>query len=234
MLGVAVNRPAQILFASGCLMAGALSVGFLVKASPDGAPYVIAVFGLFIFAFVAVTGHSVLVAPSAITAGGLVGVAAALGPALVLMLWPPVPRSSVWAWAMVAAAFVAAAVFTGLRSGFRLVNAVLSGLLAAVVAALLIGPVVAAMVRFGPEVWVPEMESHALTPAAQLAERRSLAGEPYLFVLLPGAVLALILGVVALRTRGRVHTALPVRPVDGPRQIELGEVEPLPGSATGA
>jgi hypothetical protein len=224
MLGVATNRPAQILFAGGCLIAGGLSVVLLVKASREGAPYVIAVFGLFMFAFIAVTRRSVPVAPSAIAAGGIVGVTAALIPALVLMLWPPVPRSSEWALVVVAAAMVAAAVSTALRRGYRFFNAVLSGLLAAIVAALLIGPVVAAMVRFGPESWVPQMESHALTPAAQLAERRSMAGEPYLFVLLLGAVLALILGVLALSTRGRVRTALPVRPVDGRRQIELGEV----------
>jgi hypothetical protein len=225
MLGVAANRPAQILFAGGCLMAGALSVAFLVKASRDGAPYVIAVFGLFVFAFIAVTRRSVPVAPSAITAAGIVGVAAALIPALVVMLWPPVPRSSQWALVVVAAAMVAATALTALRSGVRFFNAVLSGLLAAIVATLLIGPVVAAMVRFGPESWVPQMESHALTPAAQLAERRSLAGEPYLFVLLLGAVLALVLGVLALSTRARVRTPRPVRPVDGPRQIELGEVQ---------
>jgi hypothetical protein len=224
MLGIAANKPAQILFAGGCLIAGALSVDVLVKASRDGAPYVIAVFGLFMFAFIAVTRRSVPVAPGAITAGGTVGVTAALIPAQVLMLWPPVPRSSEWAWVVVAAAMVAATVFTALRSGHRFIDAVLSGLLAAVVAALLTGPVVAAMLRFGPESWVPQMESHALTPAAGLAERRSLAGEPYLFVLLPGAVLALILGVLALSTRRRVRTALLVRPVDGPRQIELGEV----------
>jgi hypothetical protein len=82
----------------------------------------------------------------------------------------------------------------------------------------------AAMLRFGPERWVPPMESHALTPAARLAERRSLAGEPYLFVLLLGAALALILGVLALRTRRRARTAQPLRHLGRPGQIELGEV----------
>ena len=224
MLGVAANKPAQILFVGGCLVVGALSVDFLAGASRDGAPYVITVFALFLFAFIAVTRRSVPVAAGAIAVGGIVGVAAALIPALVLMLWPPVPRSSAWALVAVAAAMMGAAVVTALQGGFRFINAVVSGLLAAVVAALLIGPVVAAMLRFGPERWVPQMQSHALTPADRLAERRSLAGEPYLFVLLLGAVLALILAVLALRTRGRVRTALPVRPVDRPRQIELGEV----------
>jgi hypothetical protein len=224
MLGIATNRPAQILFAGGCLVAGTLAVDFLVNASREGAPYIIAVFGLFLFGFVAVTRRSVPVGPSALAAGGIGGVAAALIPALVLMLWPPVPRSSAWVWAWLLVAAAAAAVFTMLYSGSGFFNAAVAGLLAAVVAALLIGPVMAAMLGFGPRSWVPQMESHALTPAARLAEQRSLAGEPYLFVLLIGAVLALNLGVVALSTRKRVRTPLPVRPVDGPRQIELGEV----------
>ena len=224
MLGVAANRPAQIMFAGGCLAAGALSVVLLAGSSLDAAPYVITVFGLFIFAFIAVTRRSVHIAAGVLSAGGISGVAAALFPALVLMLWPPVPRSGEWALVMVAAAMVAAAIVSARHTGFRFLDAVLSGLLAAVVTSLLIGPEMAAMLQFGPERWIPQMESHALTPAAQLAERRSLAGEPYLFVLLLGAALALILGVLALRTRGRVRTALPVRPVDGPRQIDLGEV----------
>jgi ABC-type uncharacterized transport system permease subunit len=144
------------------------------------------------------------------------------------MLRPPVPASIGWAFVVVAAAMataavVTAAVVTARRGGPRLVEPVLSGLLAAVVAALVIEPVVATMLRFGPDSWVPRMTSYALTPAAQLAERRHLSAEPYLLVSLLGAALALMLGVLALRTRGRVRTIPPDRPVDRPRHIELGE-----------
>jgi hypothetical protein len=224
MLGVAANRPAQILLAGGCLGAAALAVDSLVEVPLGGAPYVIAVFGLFVFAFVVVTRRSVPLPAAAVATGGICGLGAALLPALVFMVRPPIPRSGEWALVLVGVAMVAAAVGTAWRGGFRFVNAVLSGLLAAVVATLLLGPIMAAMLRFGPDRWVPRMESHALTPAARLAERRSLAGEPYLFVLLLGAALALILGVLALRTRRRARTAQPLRHVGRPGHIELGEV----------
>jgi hypothetical protein len=207
----------------GCLTAGVLAVGFLAGASRNEAPFVIALFGVFIFGFVAVTRRRVPVAPGAITAGGIVGVLAALVPAVAFMLRPPVPASTGWAFVALAAAMAAAVAVSGLRGGFRFFNAVLSGLLAAVVAALLIAPVVGTMAQFGPESWVPRMESHALTPAARLAERRDVAGEPYLLVLLFGAVLAVLLGVLALRTRDRVRATPRRRPVDGPGHIELGE-----------
>ena len=99
----------------------------------------------------------------------------------------------------------------------------MSGVLAGVIAALLLGPAVVAMAQFGPESWVPQMASHALTPAARLAERRHLTGEPYLLVLLLGAVLSLILGILALNVRKWAGTTRPMQPVDGPRQIELGD-----------
>jgi hypothetical protein len=67
------------------------------------------------------------------------------------------------------------------------------------------------------------MVSHALTPAAWLGERRQLAGEPYLSVLLVGVVSALALGILALRRRP-VRTAPPAMQAEPPRQIELGEV----------
>jgi hypothetical protein len=121
---------------------------------------------------------------------------------------------------VVAAACLVAAGAVAARPGaFRPWDTVFSGLLAAVVAALLICVVVVVMARFGPPRWVPPMVSHALTPAARLAERRDLAGEPYLPALTVGIVLAITLGVLALR-RARP----PVTPTGEPRQIELGEV----------
>jgi hypothetical protein len=62
------------------------------------------------------------------------------------------------------------------------------------------------------------MASHALTPADRLTERRHLSAEPYLLVLLLGAVLALMLGVLALRSRGRGRTTRSVRSVPARRR----------------
>jgi hypothetical protein len=118
---------------------------------------------------------------------------------------------------------VAAGVVAARVGGWRRREMVVSGLLAVVVAALLICVVVVVMAQFGPESWVPLRVSHALTPAARLAERRQLAGEPYLPVLLVGVVLALTLGLSAVRY-GRVRTRPPAPPAGEPRQIELGEV----------
>jgi len=207
-------------------VAVAWTVGVLVQTPRDatGVLFVIAFFGVFVFAFTAVTRASAPVAPRAVAAGGIVGVVAGLGPAIVFMLWPPVPVSSGWAFAMVAAAGLGAAGLGARLGRLRLVDAVLAGLLAAVIAALLIGSVVMLMLQFGPEGWVPPMVSPALTPAARLGERRDLAGEPYLLVLLLGALLALLLGVLTLRARRRVRAASPVASVDGSRYIELGEV----------
>jgi hypothetical protein len=214
MLSIAANRPARVLVVGGCLLAGAAYAEFLIKALRDGAPFVVAIFGLYIFAFVAVTRASVPVPSATIAVGGLAGLTAVLVPAVVLMLRSPVPRSSAWALVVVGAALVAPAVVTPLRRRARPVDAVVSGLLSGVIAALLIGPVVTAMAQFGPESWVPRMVSHALTPAARLAERRDLAGEPYLLISLLGAVLALVLGVLALSLREPARRAPAVRTIE--------------------
>ncbi len=227
MFHTAASTPAWIVRfgGCGCLVVGALVVSTLITTpTPIAGLFVVAFFGVFAFGFTAVTGRSAAVAAVAIAAGGCVGVLAAVVPGLVFMLWPPVPRSVGWAFAVVVAACVVAAGVVAARlGGFRLWDTVFSVLLTAVVAALLIWLVMVVMVQFGPERWVPRIGSAALTPAARLDERRQLAGEPYLRVLLVGSVLALTLGVLALR-RGRVRTASPVTPADRPRQIELGEV----------
>jgi hypothetical protein len=155
MLGVAAHRPAWVVLVGGWLVVGSWAVDFLVEGSLDGVPYVLPVLGLFIFGFTAVTRHGVPVAPGAVSAGGIVGVSAALLPVPVFMFWPPVPASIVWAFVVVAAAMVAAVVITALRGGLRFLGAVLPGLLAAVVAALLIEPVVATMLQFGHKVGCP-------------------------------------------------------------------------------
>ncbi len=225
MFHTAASTPAWIVRFGGCLVVGALAVSTLITTPTlvEGL-FAVAFFGVFAFGFTAVTGRSAAVAAVAIAAGGSVGVLAAVVPGLVFMLWPPVPRPGGWAFAVVVAACVVAAGVVAARlGGFRLWDTVFSVLLTAVVAALLIWLVMVVMVQFGPERWVPRIGSAALTPAARLDERRQLAGEPYLRVLLVGSVLALTLGVLALR-RGRVRTTPPVTPADRPGQIELGEV----------
>jgi hypothetical protein len=226
MFHTAANTPAWIVRGAGCLVVGALVVYTLITMSGLDALLSVAFFGVFAFGFTAVTGRSAAVAAVALAAGGSVGVLAAVVPGLGFMLWPPVPHSGSWAFAVVGAAgAVAAGVVAARLGGFRLWETVFSGLLGAVVAALLIWLVVVVMARFGPERWVPPMRSGALTPAARLSERRELAGEPYLTGLLVGMGLALTLGVLALR-RGRIRTRPPVSPADRPGQIELGEVRP--------
>jgi hypothetical protein len=219
MLHVAPHWPARILRVCGVLVPALWAAGELVRSS-DGAPFVIALFATFGFAFAAVTARSMPVTPRAITTGAVVGVSAALAPALLLVIWPPVPATGDWAFGVVAIAAVVAARLGDLRA----VDRTISGLLAATISAFLIMPVLAVMAKVGPESWVPRTLSHALTPAARLAERRDLAAEPYLAVLLIGAVLAVLLGALVTRTRGGTRVAPPARLVDGPRPIELGEV----------
>ncbi len=231
MFHTAASIPDRIVRYGGCLAAVALAVWSILdttKPTVVEGLVTVAFFGVFAFGFTAVTGRSVAVTAVALAIGGGVGVLAAVLPGLVFMLRPPVPRSGGWVFAVVAAACVAAAAgvltagVAGRRGRIRWRDTMFSGLLAAVVAALLTCSVVVVMARYGPERWVPRMVSHAITPAERLAERRQLAGEPYLPVLLVGMVLALTLGVLALR-RGRVR-ARPVTPAGAPQQIELGEV----------
>jgi hypothetical protein len=227
MLSAASNTPARVVRIGGYLTAGALAGCTLATGSGEEVPFVIALFGAFAFAFTSVTGRAAPVSSRAIAAGGIAGVSAALGPAIVFMLWPPIPASGRWALVVVVAAAAVAAWLTGFRSlgGFSPRDSVFAGLLAAVVAGLLIAPVLLVMGQFGPARWVPPTVSHALTPAARLAERRDLAGEHYLSVLLLGALLAVLLGALALRARGRIRTSPPVRRSAGPRQIDLGEID---------
>ena len=226
MFHTAASTPAWIVRGAGCLAVGALMVSAQITMSGLDAVLSVAFFGVFAFGFTAVTGRSAAVAAFALGTGGSVGVLSAVVPGLVFMLWPPIPHSGQWALAVVgAASVVAAGVVAARPGGFRLWETVFSGLLAAAVAALLIWLVVVVMAQFGPERWVPQTRSGALTAAGRLSEQRELAGEPYLSALSVGMGLALTLGVLALR-RGRVRTRPPVSPAVLPRQIDLGEVRP--------
>ena len=232
MLAIASNASARVVRIGGYLAAGAFAGWSLATSSGDEVPFVIVLCGAFVFAFTAVTGRAAPVSSRAIAAGGIAGVSAGLGPAIVFMLRPPIPASGRWALVVVVAATAVAALLAGFRSlgGFHPIDGVFAGLLAAVIAGLLIAPLLSVMAQFGPARWVSPTGSDALTPAARLGERRDLVGQHYLSLLLLGAVRAVLLGVLALRSRGRIRTSPPVRGSAGSRQIDLGEIATLSGS----
>jgi hypothetical protein len=84
----------------------------------------------------------------------------------------------------------------------------IAGFLAGTVAAMLIVTLVVVLSSFGPPSLIPDLAPAALTPAADLAQSRIELVDPYLWVLLLGAVLATLQSATALGFRRKPATVM--------------------------
>lgn len=212
------NPAARAVRVVGVLVVLALLLLSLLSPGQGSTPVLIVILAVYVFGFVAVTSHLAPVPAVAIAIGSLTGVAATALVTALFIAHPPAPSSDGWALALVALTAVVAGAVTARRHNPPSA-VVVAALLAAVIVALLVPMIVSVLATVGPESWVPRMTSHALTPAARLAERRDLAGDDYLRTFLDGDVLALTLGVVSLWLRR--WSRRPAEPAGPARTIEL-------------
>jgi hypothetical protein len=209
--------PARLTRVGGQLLVGIGALGVVlslratdnpVAKGDEGLPILATVLTIYLFAFVAVTARRSPAGARTLSTGAAIGAGAAgvwLG--LVLLL-PPIPQSAGAALVAVAGAAGFAAVQIGRGPGGRIGQATLAALCAGTVAALLIVELLIVALRFGPEIWIPDLAPAALTPAAGMAQSRVEAEDSYLAVLLLGALLAAVLAVTATARRRRARLDL--------------------------
>ena len=135
-----------------------------------------------------------------LVAGLGVGVAAAAW-TVTVVLAPPIPDDATPAVELVIIGMAVAAAAAG--GGHGALGRVLAAACAGTVAALLIVDVVAVLTAFGSPRLIPDLAPAALSRADDLAQSRIELLEPYLLLLLFGALIAVALGVASLATRGR-------------------------------
>jgi hypothetical protein len=170
---------------------GVLGVFLLLGSKPVGLVICTTVLAVYLAGF--------LSGPS--RTGILAGLGAAAFWVLPLLISPPVPGSSGWAFAAVAFGVIAGATLAR--------DKVDAALTAGAIGALVIVHLAMLMVTLGPASWVPELVPAALTPADRLSNSRIEAQDPYVAVFVIGGLLAAALAVrqVGLRV-SRAQTNL--------------------------
>ena len=128
---------------------------------------------------------------------------------MTVVLAPPIPDDATPAVELVVIGMAVAAAAAGGGSGAvassrgRLLAAACAGMMAA----LLIVDVVAVLTSFGAPRLIPDLAPAALSRADDLTQSRIEVLEPYLLLLLFGALTAAALGVASLATGGRATPA---------------------------
>jgi hypothetical protein len=223
MLGpVGDGTMARLLRAGGYLLAGAIAALGLLHAHPGTAAEAEAGIGplvagvsvaCYVLGLVLVCARqSAATTRTLLTASGC-GVIAALTWLLAVAVAPPIPPSTGWALAVTAIASLAALAVNSGTTG----RALLAALLAGSIALALIFFAVGLLASFGPDAVIPAITPHALPPD-RVAESRIEIVDPYMLVLVLGALAAAALSVAAVTTRRRStptsgHRAtLPARP----------------------
>jgi hypothetical protein len=167
---VVVTRPPVLRRAGFPLLAfGLVFAGYLVGVS-------------------ALTAQWSRVAGRTLVTGLVAGGAAAMVWTATVLLAPPIPDSAVLAFGLVAVSMAVAA-WVADRLGGSLAGSP-AAICAGTVAVLLIVDVVAVLSASGPARLIPDLASAALTPADDLAQSRVELMEPYLWLLLPGSLIA--------------------------------------------
>jgi hypothetical protein len=105
---------------------------------------------------------------------------------------------------MIALGMVLASATVGRRGAD--VCRLLAGLLAGTVAAMLILTLVVVLSSYGPPSLIPDLAPAALTPADDLAQSRIEVVDPYLWIMLLGAVTATVQSATTLKYRSRPAT----------------------------
>jgi hypothetical protein len=209
---VAGGPAARGLRAGGGLLLGVWTASLMVsmaeKNSAEQAVYGVPIFGVVLtinlVGLLALTARRSAATPRALTAG-------LAGAGLAVLVWtvavcatPPIPVRSTPAVLLIVAGATAAAWAAGGGGRERLLAALCAG----TAGIMLLLTVLVLLSTFGPATLIPDLASAALTPADDLEQSRREIQDPYVAVLLLGALVAALQSAVALGGR-RPVSAVP-------------------------
>ncbi|SDZ43004.1 hypothetical protein SAMN05421684_4938 [Asanoa ishikariensis] len=183
--------------ATAAVAAGIASSGDPGRKLREGGWILALLLASYLFGFVAVTSPRCAAGGRVLLTAAAAGLATIAVAALLVVVAPPVPAGVGPAVLVVALGSVGAAALVQHRHGDR--AAVLAGLLTATVSSLGIVMLVDVVATVGAPELIPALVPLSLPPATQLAESRIELVDPYLGLLLLGAVAAATLGVRAIR-----------------------------------
>ena len=194
-LSAAVRAGGALALASvglGIVMTERSGDGNVADRAGTGLPIFTVLIAVYLLGFLAMTSRAL--ADTWVLVHGIgLGVTAAVLWLVMALDRPPLPLSSGSAFAVLTVAILVAAM-TGAPRG----AAVLTALCTSVIGTLSIFILAQLALEYGPPGWVPA-DSAAFTQAARLAQSRVEAGEPYLQIVLVGALAALGILTSALR-----------------------------------
>lgn len=214
---VAGSVTARAVRGTGTVLAGVGAVGVILgygqSGNPQeeasvGVPAYIVVLAIYLAGCLAATKRDSGLQPRQMLAGLVFGLLAA---GLFAAAVPVLPPGLIGvAYLLIGAAVAITARLTGPAE-----SRILAALFAAATACQALFFAAAVLYQWGPDAWMPYAGPGPLTPEDQLEQNRAEAIDPYVGVLLLGALAALLLTVVVLTARMRartqaVATAVPV------------------------
>jgi hypothetical protein len=199
---VGPDRVARLVRGGGYLLVGGMAsyVVLWLRAVSDpgqkvvGVPVYTVLVTLYLVGFLAATASGAPATARVLATGFGCGLAAAAAWLALVFAWPPIPASIGPAVGLIGAAMGAAA-WANRRRG-----AGLATLCAGTVAVLPIVLMVAGLSRYGPAGLIPNIVPDALTPADRLANSRIEIEDPYVALLVLGALTAATLAVASRRS----------------------------------
>ncbi|MBB5874465.1 hypothetical protein F4553_007899 [Allocatelliglobosispora scoriae] len=203
------DGPARLVRAGGYLLVGAMTAGFVASAATKGNAVEQAAYGVPIFAvaltsyllgFLALTAHRTAATARVLVTGAGAGTAAAALWTVLAFAVPPIPTEVGLALVLT---LIATALAAGGNAGHRgsPAHALLAGLSAGMVSALLIFVSVVVLSSYGPDSLIPNLVPAAITPADNLANSRIEIQDPYVAMLFVSSLLAIVLTAAGLATR---------------------------------
>lgn len=202
------SRTARVVRAGGSLMVGVAAVGVIAGFSEHGNPVEQAQMGVpilgtmlacYLVGFVAVTANrSAANARMLRTAVGG-GVGGALLWLAIVVLFPPIPASIGFALVVLIAAMGIPAYATAGQPS----RGVLVALTAGTVMTLLVLTELVLLSIYAPASMIPDLAPAALTPADDLAQSRIELQDPYVGLMLIGALISATLGITSVALRQR-------------------------------
>lgn len=193
--GLADGRAPAITRALGWLLVGSMATAIIVSFRDSdttervttGIPVVIVLLGAHLLGIQAVTARPNATGRRGLTAGAAFGLGAAGVWLLVVAVRPPVPGNAALATMLVFAA-MAGAGYSSRRAG-----RVGAPLTAGTIGSLSIVVSVASLMSVVPDRWVPQIVTMAMTPAANVSESRIETADPYIGLLMLGALFGAVL-----------------------------------------
>lgn len=212
MFGPAGNGlVAGLLRAGGYLIAATIVAAAIAHAYPatleaadqgSGVLMLTTVAASLLIGVVSVTARRSATTLRVIITGVGSGLAATLTWLVIMLIAPPIPPSAGWALGVTAGAAIVG-VLANARPVDTTARCLLGGLIAITSAMLFIFATVLVMAQWGPDWLIPAITPHAL-PADRVSESRVEIVDPYVLILVLGAVAATATSAVAVFTRRRV------------------------------